>query len=60
MASALQKAQTYDDRVHGSRKVKVTIVASEWGSSNRGLSTLRWAVPIYMRVGYAFDSRFSE
>ena len=22
--------------------------------------TLRWPVPIYMRVGYVFDSRFSE
>ena len=40
MASTLQKAQMYDDRVHGTRKVKVTILASEWGSSNGGLSTL--------------------
>ena len=40
MASALQKAKTHDDRVHGSRKVKVTILASEWGSSDGGLSTI--------------------
>ena len=40
MPSALQKAQTQDDRVHGSRKVKVTILASEWRSSNGGLSTI--------------------
>ena len=24
------------------------------------LEKLRWPVPIYMRVGYVFDSRFSE
>ena len=40
MAANLQKAQMYDDGVHGTRKVKVTILASEWGSSNGGLSAL--------------------
>ena len=24
------------------------------------MNVLRWPVPIYMRVGYVFDSRFSE
>ena len=40
MAATLQKAEMCDDQMHGSRKVKVTILASEWGSSNGGLSTL--------------------
>ena len=48
MASALQKAQTHDDRVHGSRKVKVTILASEWGSSNGGLSTINRELAIQL------------
>ena len=29
-----------DDQLCGSRKVKVTILASEWGSSKGGLSTI--------------------
>ena len=48
MASASQKAQTHDDRVHGSRKVKVTILASEWGSSNGGLSTINRELAIQL------------
>ena len=48
MASPLQKAQTHDDRVHGSRKVKVTILASEWGSSNGGLSTINRELAIQL------------
>ena len=48
MAFALQKAQMHDDRVHGSRKVKVTILASEWGPSNGGLSTLNRELAIQL------------
>ena len=48
MASALQKAQTHDDRVHGSRKVKVTILGSEWGPSNGGLSTINRELAIQL------------
>ena len=48
MASALQKAQTHDDRVHGSRKVKVTILACEWRSSNGGLSTINRELAIQL------------
>ena len=40
MAATLQKAQMRDDRLYGTRKVKVTILASEWGSSNWEISTL--------------------
>ena len=48
MSSPLQKAQTHDDRVHGSPKVKVTILASEWGSSNGGLSTINRELAIQL------------
>ena len=48
MASGLQKSQMYDDRVHGSRKVKVTILASEWGSSYGGLSSLNRELAIQL------------
>ena len=48
MASPLQKTQTHDDRVHGSRKVKVTILASEWGTSNGGLSTINGELAIHL------------
>ena len=48
MAANLQKAQMYDDGVHGTRKVKVTILASEWGSSNGGLSTLNRELAIQL------------
>ena len=40
MAATLQKAQMCDDRLYGTRKVKVTILASNWGSSNREISAL--------------------
>ena len=48
MAASLQKAQMHDDRVHGTRKVKVTILGSEWGSSNGGLSTLNTELAIQL------------
>ena len=48
MASPLQKAQTHHDRVHGSPKVKVTILASEWGSSNGGLSNINKELAIQL------------
>ncbi|CAH3018003.1 unnamed protein product, partial [Porites evermanni] len=48
MASPLQKAQMHDDQVHGSRKVKVTILASEWGPSNGGLSTINRELAIQL------------
>ena len=48
MAAALQKAEMYEDRVHGSRKVKVTILASEWGSSFRGFPTLNRELAIQL------------
>ena len=48
MASVLQKAQTHDSRMHGFRKVKVTILASEWGPSNGGLSTINRELAIQL------------
>ena len=48
MASALQKAQTHEDRVHGSRKVQVTILGSQWGPSNEGLSTINRELAIQL------------
>ena len=48
MAATLQKAEMCDDRVHGTRKVKVTILASEWVSSNGGLSTLNRELAIQL------------
>ena len=48
MAASLQKAQMHDDPVHGTRRVKVTILASEWGSSNGGLSTLNRELAIQL------------
>ena len=53
MASTSQKAQTCDEWVPGSRKVKVTILASEWGSSNGGLSTINRELAIQL-------AKFSE
>ena len=44
MASALQNM----DDVHGSRKVQVTILASEWGSSKGGLSTINRELAIQL------------
>ena len=37
-----------DDRVCGSHKVKVTILASEWGSSKGGLSTINRELAIQL------------
>ena len=48
MASPLQKVQTRDDRVHGPRKVNVTILASEWGPRNWGLSTINRELAIQL------------
>ena len=48
MAATLQKAEMCDDQMHGTRKVKVTILASEWGSSNGGLSTLNRELAIQL------------
>ena len=42
------KAQTHDDRVHGTRKVKVTILASEWEPSNGELSTINRELAIQL------------
>ena len=53
MAATLQKAQMRDDRLYGTRKVKVTILASEWGSSNGEISTLNRELGIQL-------SRFPE
>ena len=47
-ASALQKAQINMDDVYGSRKVQVTILASEWGSSKGELSTLNTELAIQL------------
>ena len=47
-ASALQKAQINMDDVHGSRKVQVTILASEWGSSKGGHSTINRELAIQL------------
>ena len=50
MASALREAQKcmQDDRVVGSHKLKVTILASEWRSSKGGLSTLNRELAIWL------------
>ena len=48
MAATLQKAEMCDNRVHGTPKVKVTILASEWGSSYGGLSTLNRELAIQL------------
>ena len=47
-ASALQKAQINMDDVHGSRKVQVTILASEWGSTKGELSTINRELAIQL------------
>ena len=48
MAATLQKAQMRDDRLYGTRKVKVTILASDWGSSNAEISTLNRELAIQL------------
>ena len=48
-ASASQKAQiNMDDDVYESRKVQVTILAFEWGSSRGGLSTINRELAIQL------------
>ena len=47
MVSTLRKSDTHG-RADGSNKVKVTILASEWGSSKRGLSTLNRELAIQL------------
>ena len=47
-ASALQKAQINMDNVYGSRKVQVTILAGEWGSSKGRLSTINTELAIQL------------
>ena len=37
-----------DDPIHGSRKLKITILASEWGSTKRGLSTINRELAIQL------------
>ena len=46
--ASLQKAQINMDNVYGSRKVRVTILASEWGSSKEGLSTVNRELAIQL------------
>ena len=42
------KAQTHEEQVHGSRKVQVTILGSQWGPSNEGLSTINRELAIQL------------
>ena len=58
MEATLQKAKMCDDRVHGTRKVKVTLLASEWGSSNGGLSTLNRELAIQLAKFPAVEITF--
>ena len=46
--ASLQKAQINMDNVYGYRKVRVTILASEWGSSKGGLSTINRELAIQL------------
>ncbi|CAH3146477.1 unnamed protein product [Porites evermanni] len=48
MASSLREPQSRDCRVGDSRKVQVTILASEWGSSKGGLSTINRELAIQL------------
>ena len=48
MASSLREPQSRDCRVDDSRKVQVTILASEWGSSKGGLSTINRELAIQL------------
>jgi len=47
MASTSRKPQEHD-QAHGSSKAKVTILASEWGSSKGGLSTINRELAIQL------------
>ena len=48
MASSLREPQLRDCSVDDSRKVQVTILASEWGSSKGGLSTINRELAIQL------------
>ena len=48
MASSLRQPQSRDCGVDDSRKVQVTILASEWGSSKGGLSTINRELAIQL------------
>ena len=48
MASSLWEPQSRDCRADDSRKVQVTILASEWGSSKGGLSTINRELAIHL------------
>ena len=48
MASSLWEPQSRDCRADDSRKVQVTILASEWGSSKGGLSTINRKLAIQL------------
>ena len=48
MASSLWEPQSRDCRADDSRKVQVTILASEWGSSKGGLSTINREIAIHL------------
>ena len=48
MASSSRVPQSQDYRVDNSRKVQVTILASEWGSSKGGLSTINRELAIQL------------
>ena len=47
MASNVSPPQE-DDPIHGSRKLQVTILASEWGSTKGGLSTINRELAIQL------------
>ena len=47
MASNVSPPQEHDP-IHGSRKLKVTILASEWGSTKGGLSTINRELAIQL------------
>ena len=48
MATSLWEPQSRDCRADDSRKVQVTILASEWGSSKGGLSTINREIAIHL------------
>ena len=48
MATSLWEPQSRDCRAGYSRKVQVTILASEWGSSKGGLSTINREIAIHL------------
>ena len=48
MASSLWKSESRDDRVDKTHRVRVTFLASEWGSSKGGLSTINRELAIQL------------